>query len=534
LLLQAAPTSGAGGRDPSFSTDGVATAFESATERALAMAIQSDGKIVVAGFSNDLANGDVFAAARFLTDGTLDDTFGSFGVATIAFDIDPNTLEVARSVAIQQDGKIVLAGNISTLGDDVTPATSNFGVARLNANGSPDMGFSTDGKDVIDFGSFDRANAVAVQTDQKIVVGGFTGSGDFALARYEANGTLDDGPDAFDGDGLLTTNFGGNDQARALAIEPDGQIVAVGFSAESFALARYGSDGALDTAFDGPAGDGNGKFTYSSSGFGGDRANAIAVQLDGKLVVAGESGANTQDDFTPQNGLVVRFNPDGTLDLPFGLLDGRYRFGFGSSEHAGGVAVASDGTIVVTGWSSMLPDGSVPEGSFLLRLTSDGDPDPTFDGDGVIHEPDLDAARAVAIQADGKIVIAGHTSYFGGSNDMFAARYLVSPDLQLSAPNAKAKEGKNVVFTVTLDRPSDTFVTFNYSTVPVNAKPDKDYTPVSGSMGFPLNTQTVQISVPTKNDRRDERNEKFKLIIDNVAGAQLVDGEAIGKIVDND
>lgn len=166
--------------------------------------------------SVDAGAGEVFGVARFLSDGTPDPNFDDDGFATVAFDNDTNTFEVARGVAIEDvGGEIVLAGFIGTPATDLVPATPDFAVARLLPTGDLDTSFSTDGKDTIDFGANDRAHAIVMQGD-KVVVGGFSGS-NFALARYESRGVLDTGADAFDTDGLLTTDFGSTDVANALA-----------------------------------------------------------------------------------------------------------------------------------------------------------------------------------------------------------------------------------------------------------------------------------------------------------------------------
>src|SRR5581483_7111003 len=159
--------------------------------------------------------------------------------------------DVAQAVALQPDGKIVAAGN------SISGFTDRFALGRDNPNGSLDTSFDGDGKLTTAIGgSDDVAFAVALQPDGKIVAAGqsFNGSNDdFALARYNANGSLDT---SFDGDGKQTTAFGsGNDDAYAVAIQPDGKIVAAGYglvgSVSEFALARYNPDGSLDSSFDG-------------------------------------------------------------------------------------------------------------------------------------------------------------------------------------------------------------------------------------------------------------------------------------------
>jgi len=170
--------------------------------------------------------------------GDLDPTFGSGGKLTTDFGVD---LDSASGVAVHGDGKIVVAGFT------VNGTSNDFAVARYNADGSLDTGFSGDGKQTTDFGGgdFDRASGVAVQGDGKIVVAGDTENGataDFALARYNADGSLDT---SFSGDGKQTTDFGGGDfdSASGVAVQGDGKIVVAGGTAGDFAVARYNADG---------------------------------------------------------------------------------------------------------------------------------------------------------------------------------------------------------------------------------------------------------------------------------------------------
>ena len=183
-------------------------------------------------------------------------------------------------MALQSDGKIVVAGF-----DD-----SDFVLARYNSNGSPDTTFSGDGEQTTDFGGADGANGVGLQASGKIVAVGFTGN-DFALARYNPNGSLDT---TFSGDGRQTTDFGGSDRANGVALKSTGRIIVAGGGGASgdFAIARYNPTGSLDTSFSG-----DGKQT-TDFGAGGERANAVALQGDGNIVAAGNAlGADGTRDF---------------------------------------------------------------------------------------------------------------------------------------------------------------------------------------------------------------------------------------------
>ena len=263
------------------------TVFGGITQ-ALGVAVQSDGRIVAAGGTSSPFGAD-FALARYKEDGSLDTTFDGDGKVTTDF----GGSDGASGIAIRGDGKIVAAGNGGP--------TFDFAVARYNADGSLDSGFDGDGKVLTDFGDFDRAEDVAIQPDGKIVTAGVPGSGSFALARYSEDGSLDT---TFDGDGKVTTDFGGDDRGRALALQTDGKIVAVGFSLVDanprFAVARYDSNGSLDpsfgvggrvtTDFGNPA-DVGVLCPPSRIDCSNDIAEDVAIQANGRIVAAGGAGA---------------------------------------------------------------------------------------------------------------------------------------------------------------------------------------------------------------------------------------------------
>jgi uncharacterized delta-60 repeat protein len=274
-----------GALDATFGTGGkVITGFGGPAE-VLGVAIQSDGKIVATGFAHVNTDFD-FALARYNSNGTLDTTFGTGGKKTTAFGTP--SIAQGNAISVQRDGKIVVAGLT------VVNNFANFALARYNTNGTLDGTFGTGGKLVTDFGADDRAFSVALQTDGKIVAAGMTGA-NFALARYNTNGTLDG---TFGTGGKVITDIAGglNDIALGVAIRQDGKIVAVGRAVVSgrtaFAVARYNSNGILDTSF------GNGgKVTTSFVGSLGDQAFSVAIQPDGKAVVAGSAVVNLNTQF---------------------------------------------------------------------------------------------------------------------------------------------------------------------------------------------------------------------------------------------
>ncbi len=241
-----------------------------------AMALQRDGKIVTAG--DAVVRGVVrFALARYRTDGTLDPSFGGNGKVTTR--IGPS-VDVATSVAIQRDGRIVAAGASST------GTGYDFALARYDSTGRLDPTFGVKGRVTTDFGhGEDVAFDLAILPDGRVVVCGLaatTGNDAFALARYRPDGTLDP---TFGRHGKKITTFPDNAEATGLAIQSDGKIVVAGSNGDQeyysqFALARYRPNGALDLTF----GQG-GRVLTDLGGFG--VASDLALQPDGKLVVAG-------------------------------------------------------------------------------------------------------------------------------------------------------------------------------------------------------------------------------------------------------
>jgi uncharacterized delta-60 repeat protein len=408
IVTSASPAYAApGDLDTSFGGDGkVITNFTRRFDAAAAVAIQADGKIVTAGgagFSNTK-----FALARYNTDGTLDTTFGGDGRVTTNFTAVEDS---ASGVAIEADGKIVAAGGTAGRG-------GRFALARYNTDGTLDTTFGGgDGKVITNFTSeFDAAHAVAIQADGNVVAGG-EAAGRFALARYNTDGTLD--TTFGGGDGKVTTNFTARyDAARGVAIQAEGKIVAAGGAAnfQRFALARYNTDGTLDTSFGG-----DGKVTTNFTARE-DAAADVVVRPNGKIIATGGSGGGEGEDVFNTRFALARYNPDGDLDTSFGG-DGKVTTNFTAREDdASGVAVQANGKIVTAGRAG----GLRGETKFALaRYNANGTLDTTFGGDGKVTTNITayrDGANGVAIQSDGKIVAAGGA---GGRGGRFAlARYL--------------------------------------------------------------------------------------------------------------
>ncbi len=384
-----------------------------AKNEARAVAVQSDGKIVVAGFTSGSGGNQDFALVRYTSTGTLDGNFGSFGKVTTSIG---SSHDVATALALQSDGKIVAAGY-------ATWADRNFAAVRYNADGTLDTTFDTDGKKSIDVagaGHDDAANAVAIDGSNRIVLAGYANNGtndDFAVLRLTTAGAADT---SFSSNGQEITPIGSaNDRANGLVLQSDGKIVVAGYSLgathDAVAVARYTTAGYLDTSFST-----DGKVT-TSIGPATDRANAVALDGDGKIVVAGYSFSGGEDF------AVARYTTAGALDTAFSSnSNGHVTTDFvNASDVARAVAVLSDGTILAAGYAN---NGSVNEFA-LARYTSIGIPHDDFGIGGKVTASfggNADWAYAVAVQSDGKIVVAGEAS-----NIAHLTRY--NPDGSLDA-----------------------------------------------------------------------------------------------------
>nr|MDZ8046441.1 DUF4347 domain-containing protein [Nostoc sp. DedQUE02] len=308
--------------DTSFDGDGkVTTDIGSGTsDIGRSIALQADGKIIVAGVSNNN-----FAVVRYNSNGTLDTDFNITGKVTT--DIGTNSTDNVYSVTVQTDGKIIVAG----------VSNNNFALVRYDSNGSFDNSFGTNGIVTTDIGSntTDTAYSVSVQTDGKILVAGSSGS-NFALVRYNSDGSLDTD---FNITGKVTTDFGSTDIAYSVTVQADDKIILAGKRGNDFALARYNSNGSLDTSF------GSGGKVITDIGTNTtDVAYSVSVQADGKILVAGSSNSNFA---------LVRYNSNGSLDADFNTT-GKITtdIGTNSADNAYALTQQADGRIILAGGSS--------------------------------------------------------------------------------------------------------------------------------------------------------------------------------------
>lgn len=368
--------------DQSFGTGGKVVTDMGGNDRGLAVFGQTDGKIVVVGFSN--AQG---AIARYLPDGSLDPSFGSGGKV-----ISPNlTISVDLNVkpgALQPDNKIVMAGR---------NAASDFQVERRDANGALDPSFGTGGVTTFEFGpgSTDFGKAVGIQPDGKIVVAGTTNFGTvnagIGVVRFNADGTVDAG---FGTSGRTIVDTAGVDDPRMVAFQPDGKILIAGSASSSRPmLVRLNADGTRDAGF----GD-NGITTSTHSGGGYD----LSLQRDGKIVLIGEG--------------LCRFGTNGVPDAAFNGPTGAVGV---SSTELQTVALRADGMILAGGRSFV----GASDGSFGLALIH------PFTGALVNRvETDIltqrfDDPKDILVQPDGRIVMVGYTVPVT-SSDFALVRYV--------------------------------------------------------------------------------------------------------------
>jgi uncharacterized delta-60 repeat protein len=388
-----------GGLDPGFGGGGVMASDAFGYEIA-ALALQGT-KPVAAGFSGDGVQDDV-ALARYTAAGALDRTFTSLAGWALTpiggFD------DRANAVAVQSDRRVVAAGSSYP-----TASISNidFAVARYNTNGTLDRRFSGDGMTTTAVGAIDEAFALVVQKDGKLVVAGESDT-KFALVRYQRDGSLDT---TFDGDGIVTTLIDTSSGSNALVVQPDGKLVAAGWRIDGagpteFAVVRYNADGSLDTTFDGDG------IATTAVGSGDAAANALIRQADGTLVAAGFASNGTDEDFA-----LVRYNADGSIDGAFGGGDGIVTTPLGSdTDDVRALALQKDGKLVAAGRSG--------SGFALARYLDDGSLDATLDGDGILTTPGSGFARALVVQKDGKLVAGGSRPVGGGKVERVLVRYL--------------------------------------------------------------------------------------------------------------
>jgi len=379
----------AGALDTCFGTGGkVTTDITADRDYSRGLAIQSDGKIVVAGISGYSAtagNAD-FTVVRYNTDGSLDTSFDTDGIVITDFGPGTNDDDYCRGLAIQPDGKIVVAGR-----SFVTPATYALAVIRYNADGSLDTTFDGDGKAQFEMPAIIEMYAFALQPDGKIIVGGrafsfSTNSFNGLIARFNSNGSLDT---SFGSNGSTTASVSG---VFSVALQTDGKIVAAGTqgSDPAFAVARLNPNGSPDTSF------GNGGVTTFHPSVN-DQAWFVKIRMDNQIFIGGHSSAIQGD----ARGTLLRFGSDGTLSQ---------NVIYPEQNAFWNMTFQPDGKALVVGASFNPSSGFTIKRFFDINF-----PDTTFGSGGAVAVkflpaaiPEASGVNAIAITRDNRqIVVAG-------------------------------------------------------------------------------------------------------------------------------
>lgn len=423
LLAFALPASAQqGSLDTTFDGDGKAVIpidwGGELTDVAADVASQFDGKIVVVGTASITLTDYDFAVVRLNQDGSLDTSFGFGGKTGVAFDLGGDNADSAAAVAIQGDGKIVVAGVAES---PAGPYNGDFAVARLDAYGSLDPTFGTGGKVVIPFdlgwNKYDDVTGLLIQSDGKIVVTGTVEAGwhnrDFGAVRLTASGALDS---SFGTGGKVVVPFDQaqvpHDECETSLLQPDGKILLAGSlhvgtgNDRSFALARLNVDGSLDSSF---GTNGKADVYFDVIPDGADDAYAVALDTSGRILVAGRAQTSNSGDTA---FAVARLTSSGYSDTTFGSL-GKTVINIPAGQgpdRAVGIAPAANGKIVVAGETVV---SGLDYDFAVVRLLSNGSLDTAFGTTGITVVPfdlgqdNADVPVAMTLQLTSDIVVAG-------------------------------------------------------------------------------------------------------------------------------
>lgn len=336
---------------------------------ALGVAIQPDGKIVVVGHNNEIANLDL-KVVRYNVNGTLDTTFDSDGIVTLAIG---TATDIGYAVAIQADGKILVSGRSDT------PPTfqTSYAVVRFNPNGSTDTSFGNAGIVIPPVSATLFPHQLALQPDGKFVIATrriVNGTPFVTLLRYGSSGDLDN---SFGLNGIVATSVGLGTEFEAVALQPDGKIVVscssfTNANGYDFAVLRYNSDGSLDDSF------GTGGIVTTAIGPGAtfDQAKALVIQPDGKIILGGRSpnGSN-------QNFVTVRYLPNGSVDTRWGVGGTMITDMNGPADGIHAMVIQPNGRIVAGGESDIGTPGT--RRFALARFMGEPAENSDFDRDGL-------------------------------------------------------------------------------------------------------------------------------------------------------
>ncbi len=385
--------------------------------------VQSDNKIVAVGMSFDalyVSRANVF---RFMPDGSPDTDFGVDGVFTYELNFEANIY----SCVINSSGKIILAGSTTDY------VNYNFLIIQLNTDGTLDTSFGVDGVVLYNAcpqqdGYYENQGAaVILDANENILISGNAFDENYArrpvVVRFSPSGDIDS---TFGENGVATIPIiEGACSYECLALQPDGKIIAGGYFGNTLwwyvlLLTRFNEDGTLDTSF------GDNGVVKHSHGDVDDEAFEVAIAENGNIVVAGFTATATYNFST----LVMQFTPSGEVDSTFGS-DGAIVSDLANYDVADAVSILADGKIVVAGTSGEGPPNSYHMA--IWKYNADGTPDNSFDSDGFVqHELEnyYTMGYGLAIQNDGKILIAGQARTNGNQNHYFLSR--LENDIQIS------------------------------------------------------------------------------------------------------
>ena len=400
--------------DSDFSADGkVSVEFSNNDDVINAMLVQADGKILVAGYSNN-GNNDNMALARFTSDGSMDVSFGVSGKKVIFINSGTDRI---NAIILQPNQSILAAGQM------FSGSYENLALVRILPDGQMDNNFSGDGIATISYSGLDEnAYAIAMQNNGKILVAGYSDNGsndDFMIVRFNRNGTLDT---TFSLDGIVTTDFEGrDDRAYSIIVLPNNKILVGGYAEDDygprdkdFAIVLYNQDGSIDLSFGT-----NGKVMTDVSGSDEDYARTLTLTENGKII----QGGYTYNFLASASMTVIQYNMDGSLDTEF-ANNGIFR------DMLGAHTAFCNATLCQVNSKILLGGYTYYEDSYdftLVRLNPDGSYDSEFGTDGIStidfgYQYD-DYAYAMAIQDDHRILLAGY-SEDGNDKDFAVARFL--------------------------------------------------------------------------------------------------------------
>jgi len=422
ILLNQTLRAQAGSLDSSFGEDGMVI-YDKYTTNGGSL-IQPDGKIVVVSQA-----WSYIVVWRFNPDGTFDESFGEMGGAHFIYD---SKLNAPFGLVLQPDGKLVFTAEY------LSEPHYYVGIVRCNADGTPDSSFGINGLDTVKIDNVCDPSGLVLQPDGKIVVSGvsrpnFSEGPNSFLLRLMPNGGLDP---TFGNGGIVVTTYNESIEASGLVLRPNGKLIkGITYNdyaaRSSYQLESFNPDGTVDAGF---GENGVASYTFGHSGSWNTEMLSIALQQDGKIVCTGISGK--QDTATMA---LCRFNADGSVDGSFGNSGSILVPQVDPEQEMEGLSIdfQTDGKILVCG-----DGGDWPTPLILVRLTTDGQLDPSFGENGItIVSADSisTAGYQVHVLTDGKIMVVGMISYY---DNILLARFNNDNVLATHFKNVKAVENK--------------------------------------------------------------------------------------------